>query len=120
MPVSKADSRRVLAWSLMAAGAILLLAFGLLFYLGLLGAAMSYSDAPETAAQVNARAVESSRQFYFIWGVGLVALALIGAGIWTLLHRRRIGLCADCGYDRTGLAAGAVCPVCGASPALGP
>jgi hypothetical protein len=27
--------------------------------------------------------------------------------------RARVGLCPECGYDRTGLAAGAVCPECG-------
>jgi len=35
---------------------------------------------------------------------------------WKSLSRRRarIGICQSCGYDRAGLAAGAVCPECGA------
>jgi hypothetical protein len=30
-------------------------------------------------------------------------------------RRRRLGLCAGCGYDRRGLEAGAACPECGAA-----
>ena len=32
------------------------------------------------------------------------------------MRRARVGLCAACGYDRAGLAAGAVCPECGVAP----
>lgn len=32
----------------------------------------------------------------------------------------RAGRCQSCGYDRTGLAPGATCPECGATPALAP
>ena len=32
-------------------------------------------------------------------------------------RRSRLNLCPKCNYDRTGLAAGAVCPECGAAPA---
>ena len=34
--------------------------------------------------------------------------------------RRTFGLCPKCNYDRTGLAAGAVCPECGGLPRLLP
>ena len=37
------------------------------------------------------------------------------------IHRLRSdGTCAKCGYDRRGLAAGAVCPECGEPGAAGP
>ena len=38
--------------------------------------------------------------------------ALIG---WRRVHRRKAHECASCGYDRTGLRAGATCPECGAA-----
>jgi hypothetical protein len=31
-------------------------------------------------------------------------------------RRARVGTCVECGYDRAGLAAGAVCPECGSLP----
>ena len=38
----------------------------------------------------------------------------------TLARRRaKLNLCSKCNYDRTGLAAGAVCPECGAGPVGG-
>jgi hypothetical protein len=47
--------------------------------------------------------------------------ALLLGGLWYVLGRleRRAALgriCQKCHYDRTGLAAGAVCPECGAAP----
>lgn len=35
------------------------------------------------------------------------------------MRRARIGLCRACGYDRRGLAAGSVCPECGAGAKAG-
>ena len=40
-----------------------------------------------------------------------------GDRAWRLSRRRRRGRCANCNYDRTGLAPGAVCPECGAAAA---
>ena len=52
-----------------------------------------------------------------LWSVLVLALIPTGSA-WrldTLARRRaRVGLCAMCNYDRAGLAAGAVCPECGA------
>ncbi len=58
-----------------------------------------------------------------IWA-GLIGNTLLaGAGWWVLMlipgrlrrwRRRRAGRCEQCGYGREGLAAGAVCPECGA------
>ncbi len=46
---------------------------------------------------------------------------LITAAAWRLdalaRRRARVGFCPKCNYDRTGLAAGAVCPECGRLPA---
>jgi hypothetical protein len=46
---------------------------------------------------------------------------LITAAAWRLdaiaRRRDRVGCCHSCNYDRAGLAAGAVCPECGAAPA---
>jgi rubrerythrin len=33
-----------------------------------------------------------------------------------LARRARLNLCPKCKYDRTGIAAGAVCPECGSLP----
>jgi hypothetical protein len=46
--------------------------------------------------------------------------ACIGVGSvawWRYCRRYRRGQCSYCGYDRTGLARGAVCPECGSAPA---
>jgi hypothetical protein len=53
-----------------------------------------------------------------LWSPAIACLILT-LGIWqyvTLARRRvlRLNLCPKCNYDRTGLAAGAVCPECGA------
>ena len=49
----------------------------------------------------------------------VVVLTCTTAAAWrldTLARRRaRLNLCPKCNYDRTGLAAGAVCPECGAA-----
>ncbi len=49
-----------------------------------------------------------------------VAVAATTSVAWrldTLARRRaRVGFCLKCNYDRTGLAAGAVCPECGRLP----
>lgn len=59
-----------------------------------------------------------------IWSGLAVDTLFYGAIAWGLLfvpravrrwRRRRGGRCVKCGYDRTGLAAGAACPECGAS-----
>jgi len=51
-----------------------------------------------------------------LWCPTLLSL-LATAAAWRAdskyLRRVRVGLCAGCGYDRAGLAAGAVCPECG-------
>ncbi len=43
-----------------------------------------------------------------------------GARAWRSSRRRRRGRCANCNYDRTGLAAGVVCPECGVAAAASP
>ncbi len=45
--------------------------------------------------------------------------AIAGAAAWyadTLVRRRSLRNCPKCNYDRTGLAAGTVCPECGGLP----
>lgn len=44
---------------------------------------------------------------------GLFALLVRGPGVLRRWRRRRRGLCVRCGYSRTGLAEGGVCPECG-------
>jgi len=55
-----------------------------------------------------------------IWPA-VVASFFVSVAAWSLdiLARRRgrLNLCPKCHYDRTGLAAGAVCPECGKLPA---
>ncbi len=52
-----------------------------------------------------------------LWPVCVIAMATT-ATAWRLdilaRRRARLNLCPKCGYDRTGLARGAVCPECGA------
>ena len=52
-----------------------------------------------------------------LW-IPVVPTLLVTAAAWrmdlALRRRERMGKCAKCGYDRTGLALGAVCPECGA------
>ena len=54
-----------------------------------------------------------------LWSPALLCL-LATAAAWradaTYLRRVREGACPACGYDRAGLAAGAVCPECGKQP----
>jgi hypothetical protein len=56
-----------------------------------------------------------------LWLPAALSLGATG-GAWRLdtLARRRAcaGLCPKCHYDRTGLAASAVCPECGAAPGV--
>jgi hypothetical protein len=53
-----------------------------------------------------------------LWIPALVcAAATVGLWRWEASDIARLNLCAKCGYDRTGLAAGAVCPECGRLPA---
>jgi hypothetical protein len=53
-----------------------------------------------------------------IWSLA-AAVLLAGGGAWFLdvcaRRRERAGRCPKCRYDRTGLAAGVVCPECGAT-----
>lgn len=60
------------------------------------------------------------------WGSGLVAVAgaiIMLAVQWVLTRgdakRAKLAMCPECGYSRSGLAAGAKCPECGAVPAAG-
>jgi len=48
--------------------------------------------------------------------VTIVGLVLM----WVAARRPRPGFCPNCNYDRTGLAAGAVCPECGSKARGGP
>lgn len=49
--------------------------------------------------------------------VPCAAIALVAWRLEALARRRaRLNLCPKCDYDRTGLAAGTVCPECGTSP----
>lgn len=50
--------------------------------------------------------------------LGIIAVwsAVVGCWVWARRRRVRIGHCHACGYDRTGLAASAVCPECGSRP----
>ncbi len=52
-----------------------------------------------------------------VWVVCLptLGLAILARRQDALAARREVNLCLKCGYDRTGLAAGAVCPECGAA-----
>jgi len=54
-----------------------------------------------------------------LWPAALLSL-LATAAAWRAdakyLRRARMGLCAGCGYDRAGLAAGSLCPECGKQP----
>ncbi len=54
-----------------------------------------------------------------LWFPALLSL-LATAAAWRFdakyLRRVREGACSACGYDRAGLAAGAVCPECGKQP----
>ena len=55
-----------------------------------------------------------------VWPAPVIAalpLALVVAGRARTGRRRRLGLCAACGYDRRGISAGAVCPECGSGGA---
>ncbi len=55
-----------------------------------------------------------------LWIPALLTLASTArAWYWDTLARRRakLNLCPKCNYDRTGLAAGVVCPECGTIPA---
>lgn len=49
----------------------------------------------------------------------LLPPALVGIVVWRVRPRRRLGLCQNCGYDRSGLAVDAACPECG-SPTRSP
>ena len=56
-----------------------------------------------------------------LWPLPLLSL-LATAAAWRVdlkyLRRAREGACPACGCDRAGLAAGAVCPECGAAPSV--
>ncbi len=56
--------------------------------------------------------------FVPLWPLPLLSL-LATAAAWRAdakyLRRARDGACLKCGYDRAGLAAGVVCPECGAA-----
>jgi hypothetical protein len=56
-----------------------------------------------------------------MWPVVAAAL-MIPVAVWVSHVRRRrtnpLGLCPNCRYDRTGLAAGALCPECGAAASV--
>lgn len=47
----------------------------------------------------------------FWTGLWMVPLFVVGA--WRRSRRQRLGRCADCGYNRTGLSTDAPCPECG-------
>ena len=57
--------------------------------------------------------------FIPLWPAVLLSL-LATAAAWRAdakyLRRARVGMCPACGYDRAGLAPGAVCPECGNQP----
>jgi len=50
-----------------------------------------------------------------VWWVPMAGLVLAAEGLVALARRRRVarGRCRACGYDRSGIAQGAVCPECG-------
>ncbi len=75
---------------------------------------------PEIFWEINWSAVWPDPYFSVpLWPAVLLSL-LATAAAWRAdlkyLRRVREGACAGCGYDRAGLAAGAVCPECGAAP----
>ena len=49
------------------------------------------------------------------WNPYVWLVVVVGMGAWCIVRARprRAGLCAACGYDLSGLGAGAVCPECG-------
>ena len=56
-----------------------------------------------------------------VWPVAAccVVLTLVAWRLDTLARRRaKLNLCPKCNYDRTGLAAGSVCPECGAAASI--
>ncbi len=46
-------------------------------------------------------------------------VVLFAPGGLRRVHRRRRGRCISCGYDRQGLALGAICPECGKELSIG-
>jgi hypothetical protein len=62
--------------------------------------------------------VKTTYDGYPLWPIALVCTAIATAA-WisdAIIRRRmRAGRCPNCHYDRTGLAAAAVCPECGAA-----
>ena len=55
----------------------------------------------------------------WILAVIVGALTIVAWRLDALERRVRMGHCRKCNYDRRGLAAGVVCPECGAAPVRG-
>jgi hypothetical protein len=52
--------------------------------------------------------------------IGAWHLYVSGALLWWAAHGKGLSQCGSCGYDRTGLAPGSICPECGEGAAAAP
>ncbi len=114
MPVPPATAHRVLAACLIAVGVIVFIVASALTLLGVAVSHLGDIDNPNPANSATA-ARDDERATLIMGAIALVGGLLVAAGLWRWPWKRRTipGKCSQCKYDRTGLAAEAVCPECG-------